>query len=193
MTAIAALIILGWAYLSHKPWRELGFVRPGNWAATIALGVGFGILLKLGMKAIVMPLLGAPAINPAYHYIARNPGALPGMIFASIVLAGFGEELVYRGFLFDRLFRLLGRGTGARIAAVLLTSALFAMMHVPDQGLPGAEQALVTGLVFGTIFALSGRIWMLMIAHAALDLTAVAIIYWDLESWVAHLVFAQAR
>jgi hypothetical protein len=30
---------------------------------------------------------------------------------------------------------------------------------------------------------------MLMVAHAAFDLTAVAIIYWDLESRVAHLVF----
>ena len=38
-------------------------------------------------------------------------------------------------------------------------------------------------------FAITGRIWMLMIAHAAFDLTALAIIYWDVESRVAHLVF----
>jgi len=30
---------------------------------------------------------------------------------------------------------------------------------------------------------------MLAIAHAAFDLTALAIIYWDLESTVAHVVF----
>jgi len=30
---------------------------------------------------------------------------------------------------------------------------------------------------------------MLMCAHAAFDLTAVAIIYWSLETRVAHLVF----
>ncbi len=28
-----------------------------------------------------------------------------------------------------------------------------------------------------------------MVAHAAFDLTALAIIYWNLESRVAHLVF----
>jgi len=44
-------------------------------------------------------------------------------------------------------------------------------------------------LVFGTIFAFTGRIWMLIIAHAAFDLTAYAIIYWSLESDVAHLIF----
>jgi len=30
---------------------------------------------------------------------------------------------------------------------------------------------------------------MVMIAHAIFDLTAVAIIYWDIESSVAHFIF----
>lgn len=46
----------------------------------------------------------------------------------------------------------------------------------------------MVGFVFGTIFAVTRPIWMLMVAHAAFDLTAVAIIYWDLELAVAHLV-----
>jgi membrane protease YdiL (CAAX protease family) len=54
---------------------------------------------------------------------------------------------------------------------------------------PGVEQAAVTGIVFGTIFARTGRIWMPMVAHVAFDLTALAIIYWNLESSIAHLVF----
>jgi membrane protease YdiL (CAAX protease family) len=53
----------------------------------------------------------------------------------------------------------------------------------------GVEQAMITGLVFGTIFARTGRIFLPMAAHAAFDLTALAIIYWDLEARVAHLVF----
>ena len=53
----------------------------------------------------------------------------------------------------------------------------------------GVEQATIVGLVFGTIFAVTGRIWMLIVAHAAFDLTALAMIYWNLESTVAHLVF----
>jgi hypothetical protein len=55
--------------------------------------------------------------------------------------------------------------------------------------LAGAEQGAIVGLVFGTIFAVTGRSWMLMCAHAAFDLFALAIIYWNLESAVAHLVF----
>ena len=193
MTPIAALLILGWAYFTHKPWRELGFVRPRSWAATIASGVGWGILLKLGMKAIVMPLLGAPSFNAAYHFIAGNPRALLEMLFVSIVIAGLGEELIYRGYLFERLGKVLGHSAVARIATVVLTSALFAAMHLPDQGRFGAEQALLTGLVSGTIFMRTKSIWLPMIMHAAFDVTAVVIIYMNLEASVAHLVFPGSR
>ena len=106
--------------------------------------------------------------------------------------AGFGEETVLRGFLFERLGKLLGRGAGATIAIVLLTSAWFGLIHYPGQGFAGAEQAVITGLVFGSIFAITGRIWLPIFAHAAFDLTAVFIIYRNLESYVAHLVFRVA-
>jgi membrane protease YdiL (CAAX protease family) len=72
---------------------------------------------------------------------------------------------------------------------VLLTAVWFGLLHYPVQGLAGAEQATIVGLVFGAIFAITRRIWMLMFAHAAFDLTAYAIIYWNLEMDVAHLVF----
>jgi len=136
-----------------------------------------------------MPLLGADPINQAYHYLAGNTAALPGMLVAVIVVAGFGEETVFRGYLFERFGKLFGSGVGAKAAIVLLTSVWFGLLHYPEQGLAGAEQATIFGLVFGTIFAVRGRIWMLMFAHAAFDVTAVLIIYWDLEVYVAHLVF----
>jgi len=139
-----------------------------------------------------MPVLGADPINRTYHYLAGNRAALPGILFAAIIGAGFGEETVFRGYLFERLRKLLGSGVWARSFIVLLTATLFGLAHYPDQGLAGAEQGTITGLVFGTIFAVTGQLWMLMCAHAAFDVTAVAIIYWDLESAVAHLVFKQA-
>ena len=186
---LSAILVLLWARWSRTPWREIGYVRPRSWIRGLALGIVFGIAFKFLMKAIVMPLLGADPINRAYHYLAGNRAALPGMLFAVIVVAGFGEETVFRGYLFERLGKLFGPGPWAKASIVLLTAALFALAHYPDQGLAGAEQAAITGLVFGTIFAVTGRLWTLMWAHAAFDLAAVAIIYWDLESAVAHLIF----
>jgi membrane protease YdiL (CAAX protease family) len=96
---------------------------------------------------------------------------------------------VFRGYLFERLDKLFGQSAAAKTAIVLLTSALFGLVHYPDQGLTGVQQAMIVGLAFGTIFAVTGRIFMLMCAHAAFDLTALAIIYWNLEADVARLLF----
>lgn len=186
---LSALLVLLWARLSGTPWREIGYVRPPSWTRSLAAGVVLGAAFKLFLKAIVMPLLGADPINPAYHYLAGNRAALPGALYLMIVGAGFGEETLFRGYLFERFGRLFGSGVQARSATVLLTAGWFGLAHFADQGLAGAEQATIVGLVFGTIFALTGRLFALMCAHAAFDLTALAIIYWDLESRVAHLVF----
>jgi membrane protease YdiL (CAAX protease family) len=173
---------------SGTPWRDIGYVRPKSWPLTVAIGIVFGVAVKLVMKTIVMPLLGADPVNHAYHYLAGNTAALPGAVFLMIVVAGFGEETVFRGFLFERLGKLFGSGVAAKTSVVLITTVWFALLHYKEQGTPGVEQALFTGLAFGTTMAVTGRIFMLMVVHAAFDLTAVAIIYLNLETTVAHLV-----
>ncbi len=187
--AFGAVLVIVWVRLSRTPWHEIGYVRPRSWIVTVAGGIVFGIALKFLLKTIVMPLLGADPINHAYHYLTGNRAAIPFTLFTLIISAGWGEETMYRGFLFERLGKLLGSGVAARTSIVLITSVLFGLAHYSVQGLAGMEQAMMTGLVFGTIFAVSGRIWMVMIAHAAYDLAAYAIIYWNLETAVAHLVF----
>lgn len=189
LVPVSALLVLVWAARSRTPWRELGFVRPRSWAATVAIGVVFGVAFKLLMKIIVMPLLGADPINQAYHYLAGNDAALPGMVFAIVGGAGFGEETIFRGWMFERFGKLFGSSVAAKASIVVLTSLWFGLAHYVVQGVAGTEQATIVGLVFGTIFAITGRIFMLMIAHAAFDLTALTIIYLNIETKVAHLVF----
>jgi membrane protease YdiL (CAAX protease family) len=185
---VGAILVMGWVRLSHTPWCEIGYVRPRNWIADIALGLALGIALKFLMKALVMPLFGADPINWAYHFWAGNPALLPAAIWTCLA-AGWGEETLFRGFMFERFGKLFPPGVGAKIATVLITSVWFGLGHYLNQGLAGTEQATITGLVFGTIFAFTGRIFMLMCAHAAYDLTALTLIYWNLETRVAHLIF----
>jgi CAAX protease family protein len=185
---VGAILVLGWVRLSRTPWHEIGYVRPRNWIATVAMGLAFGIALKFLLKAIVMPLLGADPINWAYHSWAGNRALLPAGIWACLV-AGWGEETIFRGYAFERLGKLFPPGARAKIAAVLITSVWFGLVHYLDQGLTGVEQATITGLVLGSMFAFSGRIVMPMCVHAAYDLTALAMIYWNLETRVAHLIF----
>jgi membrane protease YdiL (CAAX protease family) len=157
---LSAILVLVWARWSRTPWREIGYGRPRSWAVSLGVGIAFGIAF-----------------------------GIPAALYTMIVGAGFGEQTVFRGYLFERLGKLFGPGRGAKASIVLLTAVLFGLAHYSRQGRAGVEQGTIVGLVFGTIFAATGRIWMLMFAHAAFDLTALAIIYWNLESEVAHVFF----
>jgi uncharacterized protein len=188
-TPLSAILALVWAWLSRTPWRDLGFVRPRSWVRTVILWVAFGVAFKFAMKSIVMPLLGAPPVNQAFHFLVGNTAAIPEMLYVIVVGAGFGEEMIFRGWAFERLGKIFGSAAWARALIVIFTSAWFGYEHYSLQGMPGVQQATIVGLVFGSIFAVTGRIIPLMIAHTAFDLAAVAMIYWDFEIAVARFFF----
>jgi uncharacterized protein len=185
---VGAALVLVWARWSRTPLRDLGLARPASWIRTVVIGLAFGIALKFLMKAIVMPLFGADPVNQAFRHLTGNEGLLPAATWAMFV-AGFGEEMLFRAYLFERLGKLLGSGAAATVGIVVLTSAWFGVNHYSLQGLTGVQQATIVGVLFGTIYALTRELWMLMVAHTAFDLTALAMIYWNLESAVAHLIF----
>ena len=174
--------------VSGTRWRDLGFVRPPHGAIDLIIALVAGVLFKILMKALVMPLLGFGAINSTYHYLTGNTAALLLTLLWVIVGGGFGEELIWRGFLFERLGAFLGPRAHAKLVIVVVTSIAFALAHYWDQGLPGAVQATMTGLVFGGTYARIRTIWPVMVAHAAFDVAAVLMIYWNLEEPIAHFL-----
>jgi membrane protease YdiL (CAAX protease family) len=184
----AAVLILLWAWAS-RAWRDLGFTRPKNWVGAVVIGLVLGVGLKLAMKALVMPQFGAPPVNAVYHDLVGNtPAALKYAVYV-IFGAGFAEELFFRGYLFERSARLFGKGVIATALTLLAVTALFGIAHWA-QGPAGMINAGITGFVAGLIFLYTGRnLWIPVVMHAAFDLTAGAIIYLNLETDVAHLVF----
>ncbi|HWA88463.1 MAG TPA: CPBP family intramembrane glutamic endopeptidase [Rhizomicrobium sp.] len=186
---IAAVLILIWAWASKTPWADIGYARPKSWIGGALLGIVLGVAFKLVMKAVVMPLLGAPPVNPAFHYMAGDLDAALEFAATVVLAVGWAEETVFRGWLFERFEKLLGRGAGATILIVLLTSALFGAAHYMGQGLPGVEQAAIVGFVSAAIYAVTRKLWMLIWMHTAFDLGAAAMIYLDAENQISHLVF----
>lgn len=183
-----AALVLIWAAASGTRWRDLGFVRPPHGAIDLVVALVAGVFFKILMKALVMPLLGFSAINSTYHYLTGNTATLLVTLLWVIAGGGFGEELIWRGFLFERLGAFLGPRAHAKLVIVAVTSILFALAHLWDQGVPGAVQATITGLVFGATYARIRTIWPVMVAHAAFDVAAVLMIYWNLEEPIGRLL-----
>ncbi len=113
---------------------------------------------------------------------------LPAALFFMIV-AGLSEETVFRGFLFERFGKILRRSFWTKTLIVFITAGIFGLGHLRDQGIVGFEQATIVGLVYGIIYAKTRQIWMLIVAHAVFDISAVIIIYLNIESEVAHYFF----
>ena len=189
LAPIGGILVLLWARLSRTPLKDLGLVRPKSWLVDIVSGVALGVGLKFAMKAVVLPLLGGPAVNSSYHYLATDRQAAMVAAAYAIFGAGFGEEMVFRGFLFERSAKLFGRGTAQNLFTLIFVTALFAVLHF-RQGPGGIVNAALTGLAIGAVYLANGRrLFPLMVAHATFDLVSLAIILLNLELPVSRLIF----
>lgn len=132
---------------------------------------GTGILLVL---IIGVPGLGLYALGRALG-ITVQVGAAPldGAWTAILLLtlaalrAGLTEEVIFIGYLFDRLKRL-GWGTWT---IILSTAALRGLYHA-YQGIGPIFGNLAMGIVFGWVYHRWGRVMPLVIAHVVIDLIA---------------------
>jgi membrane protease YdiL (CAAX protease family) len=186
---LAAALVLAWAWMSRTPLRNIGLVRPMSWLNTLAIGIALGIAAKFLMKALLLPLLGAPAINPIFGDLAANPGRAIFLVFYILIGAAFSEELVFRGYMFERLGGLVGTSLLAQIVVVILSTAFFGALHY-QQGISGIENASIGGLIAAVVYLINRRrLWTVIVMHAAFDLSSLALIYFHLETLVAHSIF----
>jgi membrane protease YdiL (CAAX protease family) len=93
------------------------------------------------------------------------PAAPFGPWAAITVLVAFGEEAVLRGAMFDA-----AQEAGGLVVAIVISSVLFALIHVPLYGWHVVPLDLAVGVWFAGLRLVSGRVAAPAIAHALADL-----------------------
>ncbi|MDH4057649.1 MAG: CPBP family intramembrane metalloprotease [Cyclobacteriaceae bacterium] len=187
---LGAAIVLWWRNFCKVPFREIGFRRPPNIFIMIGGGILAGVALKLFTKAVVMRLLGDDSlINVHFQYLYQNPTAALQFVFLIVFFAGFCEEIVFRGFLFQRLIKVLGNSTTSLVFVVIISSVLFGIPHL-RQEFYGIVHATIVGLTFGTLYLVSKKnLWLLIVTHSFYDLFSLLLIYNGWERQVSTLIF----
>jgi uncharacterized protein len=156
-------------------WRDYGLRRPKNWflTALMSLGVALGILGTVVL--IINPLIKAmPRVEPRdmsmYRYLYGNLPNLIINIIAMWLTAAFIEELLFRGFLLNRLMALMGKPTRIKwLVAIFASAAIFGFPHF-FQGAAGIIKTGAIGLVFGIAFlSVKKNLWPLIFAHGLID------------------------
>ncbi len=147
------------------------------WRALLVLIVALGAFM---LAAIPMLNLGfdiQKADMSSYGWLHGNPGMLMLALVGVWIVSSFGEELIYRGFLINRIAEIGDNSRKAVIAAVVISSLVFGLIHF-SWGLTGVVQTTVMGFVLALAYLKLGRkLWPLIIAHGVMDTLLIVQLY----------------
>ena len=182
----------------------LGFSRPRGGAM---VGIGAGMAVGIGaflLSMIVTPLsvlvlerLGystestvqQPFMEGLVGWVQEHPGvAVPAIILVVVLFGPAVEELVFRGVVFNGLYRLgalvytktVGKEHSIRspsktifISSVLASSVLFALLHLELVLLP---VLLILAITLCALFQRTGSLLPPFVAHATFNSVAAVLI-----------------
>jgi len=165
-------------------WRDVGFAKRMPFTHFL----GFTVLAAVAVFVAAMILesileaAGLPPSDVSSMKLLIEGNTVYFLLFLLPVSwgsAAFGEELLVRGFLLNRLECL----TRSPVWAVIAQAAIFALAHF-YQGITGVLVIFVIGLILGAVFIRCGRnLWPVIAAHGMIDTIGITSIYLGL-GWV---------
>lgn len=177
------LFVLGWISLRLRGmrWKDVGFARPSSWGKALLVGLAAGIVMEALELFVTQPLL------------ARWLGKMPDLSdFADMVgnwkmfvlfllliwtLGVLGEEIVYRGYLMNRVSGVLRDTKAAWVLSLIVVSVVFGCGHI-DQGWTGMIENILNGVLLGGLYLACGRnLAVPVFAHAFTDTVDMVLIY----------------
>jgi hypothetical protein len=182
----------------------LGFSRPrGGTLAGIGAGIAVGIgafllsMIVTPLSVLVLERLGystestvqQPFMEGLVGWVNESPGvAIPAIILVVILIGPAVEELVFRGAIFNGLYRLgilistryLGTERSKRspsktifVSSALASSVLFALLHLEPVLLP---VFLILAITLCALFQRAGSLLPSFVAHATFNSFAATLI-----------------
>lgn len=169
-----ALLLPVWLFGVRKyglPWSAVGFrrfnVRRAAGLGCLFLLVSFAFNFIWAMLMLVLTGLDVqPDVLP---YFGGGSGDLPLALLTVSLAAPIAEEAFFRGYLFAGL-----REHTSLRGAVLVSAALFALVHVLPLSMP---PLFVLGTLFALLYHQTGSIWPAVVLHSSMNTLAVLASY----------------
>lgn len=177
------LFLLGWISLRLRglKWKDVGFARPPSWGKAFLWGTLAGVCMEAFELFVSQPLLARwLGKMPDLSDFAGLVGNLKWTLIVLVLvwtLGALGEEIVYRGYMMNRVAGLLRSTKAAWIMSLVVVSVVFGCAHL-DQGSTGMIENIWNGLLLGLLYLACGRnLAVPVIAHAMGDTFDFLLIY----------------
>ena len=181
---IISIIIIIANYIEYKgkPFLALGFQREKFTTKNIFV---LAPLLALGLFVfyvfILIPgitiLTGVPIDYSSFDELKGN---LPACLIALLVVwatAGFGEEIIFRGYFMRQFVKFFGESNISIVLNIVLLASFFGFMH-SYQGITGQIVAGTVGALLALIFYLRKYdLWFIIAVHGFFDTIALICVY----------------
>jgi uncharacterized protein len=169
------LLAFGWISLRMRKlrWRDVGLSLYRSWPITLVAGVGVGLLLEAFQLFVSQPILvrilrKQPDLE-LFRVLHGNVKWTLLAIAGAWTLAAFGEEMVYRGYLMNRVADLMKQTRWAWVVSLIVVHVGFGMAHA-YQGITGIIDEGLAGFLFGVVYLRNGRnLAVPIIAHGIGD------------------------
>lgn len=183
---ISILIILA-NYIEYKgkPFSALGFQREKFTLKNILV---LAPLVALGLFAfyvfVLVPgmtkLTGVPIDYSSFEQLEGNLQACLIALLLVWATAGFGEEIIFRGYFMRQLVKFFGESKVSIMLNIVLLACFFGFMH-GYQGITGQLVAGSVGAFLALLFYLRKYdLWFLIAVHGFFDTFALICIYFGL-------------
>jgi len=174
--AVSLTALTAWLWLRGEDWHSLGLRKPTSWRR-FATQI---ILTVLVVQAVIWTFIFAIA-SPFHFHIAplpdiRDRNTLAAALAFTLLGTGLNQELLFRGFLLNRLAKAFG---GAWRGAIVASSIVFGLFHLP-LGAANAVEAGLAGVFLGEMYLRAEKnLWVVVVAHSVLDAIGLMYGYWS--------------
>jgi membrane protease YdiL (CAAX protease family) len=168
-------------WLRGVRWRDIGLRFDSGWARLLLIGIAAGVAMEALELFVTQPFLtkltGKLPDLSDFRDVVGNARLVAIYIALSWVLAGLGEELVWRGYLMNRVAGFFAYGRTGWIASLILVNIAFGLAH-SYQDVTGIVENVIDGMLLGLLYLACGRNLIVpIVAHGMTDTLDMLIIY----------------
>ncbi|WP_411029810.1 CPBP family intramembrane glutamic endopeptidase [Spongiimicrobium sp. 3-5] len=179
------IIIANYIEYKGKPFLALGFQREKFTFKNIfvlapLVALGLFVFYVFALVPGITELTGVPIDYSSFDQLKGN---LPACLVALLIVwasAGFGEEIIFRGYFMRQFVKFFGESKVSIVLNILLLACFFGFMH-SYQGITGQLVTGAIGAIVALIFYLRKYdLWFVVAVHGFFDTIALICVYFGL-------------